>query len=120
MSPPGSIVLPEKLSESRRAALLNLLADENAAIYQTVREKILSYGPQAAAWLRPHTLSSDPALRRRVQEILLHFDRQAADNRFLAFCLKHGEDCNLEQAAWLRAQTQCPDPNPGGGDALLA
>lgn len=119
MSSAGSIVLPEKLSESRRAALLNLLADENPAIYQTVREKILSYGPQAAGWLRPHTLSSEPALRRRAQEIVLHFDRQAADNRFLAFCLKHGEDFDLEHAAWLLAQTQYPDINTGAYEALL-
>ena len=119
MSSAGSIVLPEKLSESRRAALLSLLADENPAIYQTVREKILSYGPQAAVWLRPHTLSSDPAMRRRAQEIVLHFDRQAADNRFLAFCLKHGEEFDLEQAAWLLAQTQYPEINVGAYEALL-
>src|SRR5712675_1078432 len=119
MSSAGSIVLPEKLSESRRAALLNLLADDNPAIYQTVREKILTYGPQAAGWLRPHTLSSDPALRRRAQEIVLHFDRQAADNRFVAFCLSHGEEFDLEQAAWLLAQTQYPDMNAEAYGALL-
>ena len=119
MSSAGSIVLPEKLSDSRRAALLNLLADENPAIYQTVREKILSYGPQAAGWLRPHTLSSDAVLRRRAQEIVLHFDRQAADNRFLAFCLKHGEEFDLEQSAWLLAQTQYPEINVEAYAALL-
>jgi regulator of sirC expression with transglutaminase-like and TPR domain len=119
MSSAGSIVLPEKLSESRRAALLNLLADENPAIYQTVREKILSYGPQAAGWLRLHTLSSDAILRRRAQEIVLHFDRQAADNRFLGFCLKHGEELDLEQAAWLLAQTQYPEINLEAYAALL-
>src|SRR2546421_12171696 len=119
MSSAGSIVLPEKLSDSRRAALLNLLADENRAIYQTVREKILSYGPQAVGWLRPHTLSSDPALRRRAQEIVLHFDRQAADNRFLAFCLKHGQEFDIEQGAWLLAQTQYPEINVEAYQALL-
>src|SRR5438477_2503375 len=119
MSSVGGMVVPEKLSESRRAALLNLLADENPAIYQTVREKILSYGPQAAGWLRPHTLSSDPAMRRRAQEIVLHFERHAADNRFLGFCLKHGEEFNLEEAAWLLAQTQYPEINTGAYEALL-
>ncbi len=82
----ATIALPEKLSESQSAALLNLLADDDPAIYHTVREKILSYGPPAAGWLRPHTLSSDPALRRRAQEIVMHFDRQAADNRFRYQC----------------------------------
>ena len=54
-------------------------------IYRTVREKLLSCGPPAAEWLRPHTMSSDPALRRRARQIVLHFDRQAADDHFLAF-----------------------------------
>ena len=106
MNAAGAIALPEKLSESQRAALVNLLGDEDPAIYQTVRQKILSYGPQAAAWLRPHLLSREPALRRRAQEIVRHFDRNAADNRFLAFCLRHGEDFDLETGAWLLAATR--------------
>src|ERR1043166_903033 len=86
-----------EFSESKRAALLNLLADEDPSVYQTVHDKILSCGPPAAEWLRPHTLSRDPALRRRARQIVRHFDRQAADNRFLGFCLKHGEEFGLEQ-----------------------
>src|SRR6266581_1974004 len=92
----GTIELPEEFSESKRAALLNLLGDDDPAVFQTVREKILSCGPPAAEWLRPHTLSGDPALRRRTRQIVRHFDRQAADNQFLGFCLKHGEDFSLE------------------------
>src|SRR5258706_1626821 len=119
MNAVAAIALPETLSESGRAALINLLADEDRAVYQTVRQKLISYGPQAAEWLRPHLLSNDPPLRRRSQEIVLHFDRQSADNRFLAFCLKHGEEFDLEQGAWLLAQTQYPDINPEGYRALL-
>jgi regulator of sirC expression with transglutaminase-like and TPR domain len=119
MNPGGTIVLPDELSESQRAALLNLLADEDPAIYQTVREKILSYGPSAALWLRPHLLSREPALRRRAQEIVRHLDRQAADDRFLAFCLKQGEELDLEQGAWLLAQTRSPDINVEAYQALL-
>src|SRR5437899_2702098 len=99
---------PEELSASKRAALLNLLADDDPAVFQPVREKILSWGPPAAEWLRPHLLSGDPALRRQAQRIVLHFDRQAADIRFLEFCLKHGEAFGLEQGVWLLAQTQYP------------
>ena len=119
MNAVGAIALTEELSESQRAALLNLLADEDPAIYQTVREKILSYGPPAAIWLRPHLLSREPALRRRAQEIVRHLDRQSADNRFLAFCLQHGEDFDLEQGAWLLAQTRSPDINVEAYQALL-
>jgi len=119
MNAVGTIALPEELSESQRTALLKLLADEDPAVYRTVRTKILSCGPPAIEWLRPHTVSADPALRRRTQEIVLHFARQAADNGFLAFCLKHGEDCDLEQGSWLLAQTQYPHINIEAYQALL-
>ena len=67
MSQVGAIALPEELSESRRAALLILLADDDPAIYRNIRQKILSLGPNATEWLRPHALSRDPTLRRRTQ-----------------------------------------------------
>ncbi len=115
----ANITCADELSESRKAALLNLLSDEDPAVYRSIRQKILSFGPAAAEWLRPYTLSREPALRRRAQEIVLRFDRQAADNRFLAFCLKHGEEFELEQGAWLLAQTQYPGINIDGYRALL-
>ena len=115
----ASIELPQELTESRRAALLNLLTDEDPAVYQAVRQKILSFGSGAAAWLRPHTLSREPALRRRALEIVLFFDRQDADNAFLAFCLNQGEQFDLEEGAWLLALTRYPDINPEAHRALL-
>ncbi|EEF61330.1 SirB1 family protein [Pedosphaera parvula] len=110
---------PEMPSESQKAALITLLSDEDPGVYQTIRDKILSFGHESLFWLRPHTLSSNPALRRRVQEIVQHFARKEADNRFLAFCLTEGEDLNLEQGAWLLTQTQFPDTNLEAYQALL-
>jgi regulator of sirC expression with transglutaminase-like and TPR domain len=119
MSAPATIAPPQTLSEGQKGALLKLLADEDSAVYRPVREKILSYGSVVIGWLQPHTLSDDPALRRRTQDIIWHFGRQAADNRFLAFCLKHGEEFELEEAVWLLAQTQYPDINVEAYQALL-
>jgi regulator of sirC expression with transglutaminase-like and TPR domain len=102
---------PARLSESQRVALVSLLADDDPAIYRTVRDKLIACGPAARDWLRPHLLSRDPLLRRRAQGIVQHFGRLTADTRFLAFCLKQGEDLDLEQGAWLLAQTQYPDIN---------
>ncbi len=107
------------LSESRKQALLMLLADDDPAVYHDIRQKIISIGPSTVDWLRPYTLSRDPALRRRTQEIVLKFDRQAADTHFLGFCLKHGQELDLEQGAWLLAQTEYPDINVQGYQALL-
>ena len=119
MSRVGSITAPEGLSEGQKAALLILLADDDPSVYRKIRHKIISFGPAAAEWLRPHVLSRDPVLRRRAQEIILSFDRQAADNEFLGFCLKHGEAFDLESGAWKLALTQYPDINVGGYQALL-
>ncbi len=112
-------IAQEELSETRKAALINLLGDDDPVVYQTVRQKILGIGPSAADWLRPHTLSREPALRRRSQELVLKFDRQGADNCFLGFCLKHGEELDIEQGVWLLAQTHYPDINVEGYRAML-
>jgi regulator of sirC expression with transglutaminase-like and TPR domain len=109
----------EALSESHKAALIKLLTDDDIAVYHTIRSKILSYGQSAGEWLRPHTLSSDPVLRRRAQEVIYYLARQEADNRFLAFCLNQGEDLNVEEGAWLLSQTQYPDINTAAYQALF-
>ena len=119
MSPASTIHLAKELSQGERIALVSLLADEDPAIYRTIREKILSFGPPAAEWLRPHIMSDDPALRRRARQIVLHFDRQASDDHFLAFCLRHGEEFDVEQGAWLFAQTQYPLINVEAYQAVL-
>jgi regulator of sirC expression with transglutaminase-like and TPR domain len=119
MNAAPTIALPGDLSETQRSALVNLLADEDPAIYEAIRKKIVSYGPQAAGWLQPHTLSNDAALRRRAREIVMHFGRQTADNRFVAFCLKHGEELDLEEGAWLLAQTKYPEINVEAYQAML-
>ena len=119
MNPVGTSALSQELSQSERSALLSLLADEDPLVYRTVREKILSCGPPVAEWLRPHTTSNDPALRRHARQIVLHFDRQAADDHFLAFCLRHGEEFDLEQGAWLFALTQYPLINVEAYQAVL-
>jgi regulator of sirC expression with transglutaminase-like and TPR domain len=119
MSAAALIALPERLSEGQKAALLKLLLDDDPAIYSAVRGKIISYGPQVLPWLAQHRLSHEPNLRKRSQEIVQHFAKQEADNRFLAFCLKHGEDLDLEQGVWLLCKTQYPEISVAGYQALL-
>ncbi|MDB6022816.1 MAG: hypothetical protein JWQ04_2673 [Pedosphaera sp.] len=119
MGTASAIKPPDTLSESQKTALISLLGDESPVVYQAVRDKILSFGDTAVEWLRPHTLSSEPALRRRSQEIIQHLARHVADDRFLAFCLTEGNDLNLEFGAWLLAQTQYPDINLEAYQALF-
>jgi regulator of sirC expression with transglutaminase-like and TPR domain len=120
MNPPAASEGPAKQPPPRqRIALVSLLADEDPAVFRMVRSKVLSFGPAAIEWLRPFALSGEPLLRRRVREILGHFGRQDADNRFLSFCMSQGEDFNLEQGVWMLTRTQYPEINVAGYQALL-
>lgn len=119
MNPTVATAPQPPLTESQKAALLTLLADDDPNIHQIIRAKILSHGPAMRDWMRPHRLSSDAVLRRRAAEIVEHFDRESADNEFVAFCLTRGEDLDAELGAWLLAQTQYPAINTTAYQALL-
>ncbi|MGV3773763.1 MAG: SirB1 family protein [Verrucomicrobiales bacterium] len=119
MTSPTTLNPPAEPPENQRSALTKLLSDEDPAVYQTVRNKILSYGLPAKAWMRPHILSNDPVLRRRAIEIIQRLSIYEADNRFLAFCLSQSEELDIEQGAFLLARTQYPDINLEAYGALF-
>lgn len=119
VSAPSTSAAPGGLTDGLKTALLTLLADEDIRVHQAARARILAGGPEVRAWLRPHLRSADPVLRRRVAEILRQVDRQQADNDFLAFCLRYGDDCDLEEGVWLLARTQYPEINVLAYRALL-
>lgn len=119
MEPTTLATTTSGLSEARCKALLTLLADDDPATHQAAWEHLLAQGPGVRDWLRPYLLSDDPALRRGVRGIFTHFGRQTADNRFLAFCLKQGEDLDLEQGALLLSHTGHPDANLEAHQAQL-
>jgi regulator of sirC expression with transglutaminase-like and TPR domain len=110
---------PVTVSIGEQRALLTLLADEDPAVYQTVRQRILSEGEAVMSWVEPATRSNDPVQRRRAIEIMRHISTRNADDRFLAFCLNSGEDLDLEEGVFLLARTRYPEINPSGYSALL-
>ena len=107
------------LAQGQRDALISLLADDDPAIYQAIRQRLLTYGATASEWLRPHTLSDDPVMRRRAQEIIRFWGRQVSDIRLLAFCRQQGEELDLELATLLLAQTEYPETNLEAYKALF-
>jgi regulator of sirC expression with transglutaminase-like and TPR domain len=115
----SALTRPCDFSETQKNALLSLLTDEDPAVFSQIRNAIVATGPKAADWLRPHTLSADPVLRRRTQSIIRQFESHAADNEFVAFCLSTGQDLPLETGTWLLARTAWPDINVSGYTALL-
>ena len=108
-----------RLAESKKNALLSLLADEDSAVFEMIREEIISYGPTVSTWLQNYALDENPLLRKRTQEIVTHFERLDADTMFHAFCLNHGETFDLEDSLWLLAQTVYPEINPIAYRAIL-
>ncbi|MEI7731628.1 MAG: transglutaminase-like domain-containing protein [Verrucomicrobiota bacterium] len=110
---------PARLTENQRQALIRLLADEDPVVFETIRNKLLAYGPEVMDWLKPHLLSGDPLFRKRVKAMLHHLQCQDMDNEFLTFCLRQGEDLDLEDAVWLLARTRFPEINPEGYVAIL-
>jgi len=119
MNVASSNATPKPLSERQRAALVTLLGDEDPRVFAAIREHVLAQGPAAVDWLRPHLISRDPVLRKRARALANELARRNADDRFLQFCLRCGENLDLEQGALLLAQTRDPDLNPEGYEALL-
>ena len=107
------------LDERARAVFLKLLADDDPVVAPVVHAKLVSLGPTVCDWLRPHTLSSDAVLRRHVCAVLRHFEGRDAERDFLAFCLSHGEDLDLEQGALKLCCTTYPPTNCEAYSALL-
>ncbi len=107
------------LTEKQRLALISLLADDDPAVYRLIRHKLLSYGAVVEDWLQQETLSSNPTMRRRAKEILLHRARERAHQLFLDYCARQGEELDLEEASLSLAKTRCPDFNADAYVALL-
>jgi regulator of sirC expression with transglutaminase-like and TPR domain len=119
MNGSNSTLETDALSERQREALISLLTDEDPGVYQTIRSRLLSFGPVVSDWLRPHALAGEPVLRQRAKEIVVHLAREAADRRLLRYCQGACGELDLEEGAWLLAQTQYPEFNIEAYRALL-
>jgi regulator of sirC expression with transglutaminase-like and TPR domain len=102
---------PIPLSEKRLSAMLVLLGDDDEAIAAAIREQFLAAGEPALKWLESHRLHDDPLIRRRVGELLRSVAAKEADNAFLGFCLRHGENFDLEDGVWRFNRTAYPSLN---------
>ncbi|MBK7999126.1 MAG: hypothetical protein IPK15_10540 [Verrucomicrobia bacterium] len=109
----------KSLSEKQRLALISLLADDDPAVYNLIRSKLLSYGSDAEEWLQSELLSSNPTMRRRAREIIFHRTRERAHDAFTNYCTRQGEDLDLEEATLLLARTRFPEINVDAYSALF-
>ncbi|MCC6234996.1 MAG: transglutaminase family protein [Verrucomicrobiales bacterium] len=117
-TPPDRPPIPP-LTEGQRVALLKLLADDDRVVSDVARQRLLDEGPEIGPWLKPHSLSDNPVLRRRTRDILLQFEAKGADARMRAFCRRAGDDVDLEEGAFRLAQTRYPDTLIDGYRAIL-
>ena len=110
---------PGGLSCAQQEALVRLLDDDDPKVSEAVEGRILDCGKGALSWLKPHRLERDPAIRKRVANLMEVIGRREADNEFLAACLSQGEEFDLEPAVWALARTRYPGINVGAYEALL-
>ncbi len=106
-----SPIPPAPLNPGQRQALLTLLADDDVAVAEIARQRLIQEGPAVGGWLRVHALSDDPVFRRRIRQILVHFEAQAADVQMTDFCRRGGDDLDLEEGMLRLAQTRYPELN---------
>lgn len=107
------------LTERQRVALLELLADDDRAVADVARRRLLDEGPVLGPWLRRHFLSDNPLLRRRTREIVRAFEAAEADRRMAEFCRRAGDDLDLEEGILRLAQTRYPEINLDAYRAIL-
>lgn len=110
---------PSPLTDGQRSALLTLLQDDDPAVANLARRRLLDEGPELSPWLRQHVLSNDARLRRRTREILLHFEAVEADAEMMGFCQQAGEDLDLEEGSLRLARSQFPGINADAYRAIL-
>ncbi len=110
---------PALPSPARRRALLTLLADDDPAVARVIRDRLREGGEGGLDWLADHRLDADPCVRRRVRQLLDEREREAADIRFLAFILGHGEQFDLEEAVWRFVETRHPEVRVAAYEAQL-
>lgn len=102
-------VIPAAAEEQR--ILIKLLGDDDALVFDAVKKKIISYGPDSLLWLRPLCLSDDGILRKNVRNIVHHFDLVEARRDFTSYCLKKEEQLDLERGLFMLAKTKYPEIN---------
>ncbi|MCD6338056.1 MAG: transglutaminase family protein [Verrucomicrobia bacterium] len=103
---------PQKPSERELRALVTLLEDDDPIVYRAVRSRLLSFGAPILHRLEPYLADPDPRIRRRCRAVAIRIRREANDSRLLQFCLRYGENLDLEEGLLLLAQTRFPDINP--------
>jgi len=99
--------------------MLTLLGDDNPGIFRTIRSQLLAAGDPAYRLLEQSRLHADPAIRRRVLELLNERAANRYDSEFLGFVLSQGEHFDLEEGVWKFTLTSHPETNVAAFKAQL-
>jgi regulator of sirC expression with transglutaminase-like and TPR domain len=110
---------PTQFTEAQLNAMLTLLADEDPHVHEAIRAKLLAAGEPALRFLERQRLHPEPAIRRRVRELLDQRAGERLDGEFLSFVLGQGEQFDLEDGVWRFTLTRYPDINVAAFRAQL-
>ncbi len=93
---------------SQRAALLQLLGDDDPETLALIRQQLLKGGAEALPELRSLLAAADEAAAAHVQKVVHEIERQQADVVFAQLCRDFTDESDLEDAAWKLAATFLP------------
>ena len=99
--------------------MLTLLGDEDPSVHRLIRARLVAGGDPVFQFLEANRLHSDPAIRRRVRELVGERTARRHDAEFLQFILSHGEHFDLEEGIWRFTRTTYPEINVEAFQAQL-
>ena len=97
-----------KADERKHAALLRLLADEDAATVALVKAQLAAGGPEGLEDLRALEAVADALAALHLRDVIADIEEHAAGRIFGERCAQFGEDGDLEDAAWRLAAVLLP------------
>jgi len=101
---PAEPRIAARATRAEVALLLELLADDSAAVHVPVRERLVALGRPAMPALRRATHSADARLRGRARAALTEFERTGTLRRLLTYALRPQVD--LERGLFLMANLE--------------
>lgn len=99
-----------EFSENQINALIHLLSDQDPHIAHTIHEQLVAVGPPAIALLQQSKdRQGDPTMSDRINAVISGIKATDIEQSFKALMNSSTESVDLEQGAFLIAQTAYPD-----------
>ncbi len=93
---------------TQRDSILQLLADEDSETADLVQQQLLSHGADVLGDLQELLPGANGRAERRLRELMGQMESRIAEKAFEELCGRIGDNCDIEEAAWLLAAVLLP------------